>query len=84
MDDKTKNAMLKLSDTISLAEQKARIENSRNSYMQKADFIELISKLSFDTIETAKIHFNTSYEYIPEKDGKPAHIKNYGFDIDIY
>lgn len=66
------------------AEQKTKIELSRNSYIKKSDFIDLISKLNFDTIESAKIHFNTSYEFIPEKDGKESRIKTYGFDIDIY
>ena len=65
------------------AMQEALIKNSRNSYMTKEDFIEIITKLNFDRIETCNIHFITSYEYIPETEKTRAYVKTYGYDINI-
>ena len=57
---------------------------ARNSYIKKQDFIDIISKLPFDSVETAKIHFITCYQYIPETKDNKEYIKTYGFDFDIY
>ena len=64
--------------------QQSKIRASRDSYIKKQEFIDLISKLNFDAIETAKIHFITCYQYIPETKDKKEYIKTYGFDFDIY
>jgi len=61
-----------------------KIQASRDNYIKKQEFIDLISKLKFDAIETAKIHFITSYEFIPATQEKKEYIKKYGFDFDIY
>ena len=63
--------------------QEALIKNARNSYMTKEDFIEIITKLNFDRIETCHIHFITSYEYILETEKTRAYVKTYGYDINI-
>lgn len=68
---------------IDFAMQEALIKNSRNSYLTKENFIELITKLNFDRIETCNIHFITSYEYIPETEKTRAYVKTYGYDINI-
>lgn len=58
-------------------------ENVRNSYITKEDFIELITKLKFDRIETCNIHFITSYVYIAETEKTRAYVKTLGYDINI-
>ena len=57
---------------------------ARNSYIKKQDFIDIISKLPFDSVETATIHFITGYQFIPATQENDEYIKTYGFDFDIY
>lgn len=64
--------------------QQSKIQALRDSHIKKQEFIDLISKLNFDTIEDAKIHFITGYQYIPETEDKKEYIKTYGFDFNIY
>lgn len=63
--------------------QNALINQSRNSYITKENFIELISKLHFDRIETANIHFITGYEYIPKNEKTREYVRTLGYDINI-
>lgn len=63
--------------------QEALIKNCRNSYLTKEDFINIITKLNFDRIQTCNMNFITSYEYIPETEKTRAYVKTYGYDINI-
>ena len=78
--------IIKVSDDIkNLSYQNALINRSRNSYITKENFIEIISKLDFDRILSAHIHFITSYEYVPENKDKNGreYVKTFGYDLEI-
>ena len=78
--------IIKVSDDIKqLSYQNAIINQSRNRYITKEKFIEIISKLDFDRIESAHIHFITSYEYVPENKDKDRreYVRTLGYDINI-
>lgn len=60
-----------------------KIKQTRDSYIKKEDFINMIQNLKFDTIKEVRIVFNTSYEFIPETKNEKEHIKTYGFILDI-
>lgn len=78
------NEIIKMSDDLEdFNYQNALINQSRDSYITKENFIELISKLNFDRIETANIHFITGYEYIPENEKMREHVRTFGYDINI-
>lgn len=49
------------------------------SYIKKENFIELLNNLKFDSIKSARIEFNTGYEY----DAKENTTKTRGFEIEI-
>lgn len=78
------NEIIKMSDDLEdFNYQNALINQSRDSYMTKENFIEIISKLNFDRIETANIHFITGYEYIPKNEKMREHVRTFGYDINI-
>lgn len=80
------NQIIKMSDNLEdLNYQNALINQSRDSYITKENFIEIISKLDFDRIQSASIHFITSYEYIPENKDKDRreYVRTLGYDVNI-
>ena len=56
-----------------------RIKEVSDSYITKERFIEMISSLDFNFIESARLHFITGFKYNEEKD----EVKTIGFDISI-
>ena len=66
-----------------LSYQEALVNQSRNSYISKEDFIEIISKINFDRIKSANISFITGYKYIPENEKYNEHVNTLGFDFNI-
>lgn len=82
--EKEVNLLLDLTSDLNVIEQKDMIVQSRNSYITKDEFIKIINTLDFDAIESAKIHFITSYRFIKEDEKTKAHVKTLGFDFDIY
>lgn len=76
--------IIKISDEIKdLSYQNALINQSRNSFITKENFIEIISKLDFDRIERAEIHFITSYEYIPKDENRREYVRTFGYELNI-
>lgn len=63
--------------------QNALIIQTRNSYISKEEFIQLISKMNFDRIKSAHISFITGYKYIPEDEKYNEHVNTLGFEFDI-
>lgn len=56
-----------------------RIKEVSGSYITKVKFIEMISALDFNFIESAKLHFITGFKYNEEKDD----VRTIGYDISI-
>lgn len=83
-----KDEIIKVSDDIkNLSYQNALINQTRKSYITKENFIEIISKLDFDRIQSASIYFITSYEYIPENKDKDKdrreYVRTFGYELNI-
>lgn len=78
------NETIQMSDDIKdLSYQQALINQSRNSYITKEEFIEIISKLNIDRIKSAYIDFITAYKYIPENETYNEHVNTLGFKFQI-
>lgn len=63
--------------------QDALVNQTRNSYITKEEFIEIISKLEFDRIKNVNIDFITGYKYVPENEKYNEHINTLGFNFNI-
>ena len=78
------NEIIKMSDDIEdFNYQSALINQTRNSYISKEEFIQLISKMNFDRIKSAQISFITGYKYIPEDEKYNEHVNTLGFEFNI-
>ena len=78
------NEIIKMSDDIEdFNYQSALINQTRNSYITKEEFIEIISKLDFDRIKYVNIDFITGYKYIPEDEKYNEHVNTLGFKFEI-
>lgn len=76
--------ILRTSDSIEdLGYQEALVNQTRNSYISKEEFIQLISKMNFDRIKSAQISFITGYKYIPEDEKYNEHVNTLGFEFNI-
>ena len=78
------NEIIKMPDDIGdLNYQSALINQTRNSYITKEKFIEIISKLDFDRIKNVNIDFITGYKYVPENENYNEHVDTLGYKFEI-
>ena len=78
------NETIQMSDDIKdLSYQQALVNQTRNSYITKEEFIEIISKLDFERIKYVNIDFITGYKYVPENEKYNEHVNTLGFKFEI-
>lgn len=69
-------------ETKQLIEDSILVKKSRESYLKKEDFIEMMNKLKFTEVKTVRIELITGYEVKINDKGK-AYVNTLGYDIEI-
>ena len=79
-----KKVNIQLIDSIDIQKQLDSINLLDSSYMNKAEFIEMISKLNFDKIEECSIDVITGYKITPDVESPTGfRAKSIGYNIRI-